>query len=151
MSIAIKSLEPSDRDQWETLFDSYASFYKVTPPENCKERVWEWIFNADESFWCDLAINENGRAFGFVQYQLMHRSLSGGKVCYLSDLYVNPEQRKSGTGRALIDHVIQFAKNNRIENVRWLTQDSNTTAKHLYNTYVAQSEFVLYSVPVDTI
>lgn len=78
----------------------------------------------------------------------MHRSLSGAKVCYLSDLYVIPEQRKSGTGRALIDHVIDFAQRNGIDNVRWLTQDSNVTAKGLYETYVAQSEFVLYSFPV---
>lgn len=148
MNTTIKALDKSDRNQWESVFDQYANFYKVTPPLNCKDQVWDWIFNTEEPFWCDLAISEQGQAIGFVQYQLMHRSLSGAKVCYLSDLYVNPDQRKSGTGRALIDHVMDFAKHNDIENVRWLTQDSNASAKSLYDTYVAQSEFVLYSVPV---
>jgi len=148
VNITIRSLSINERAQWESLFEQYADFYKVTTPPNCKDRVWDWIFDSDESFWCDLALNDQGQAIGFVQYQLMHRSLSGAKVCYLSDLFVNPQQRKSGTGRALIDHVMGFAKQRGIENVRWLTQDSNATAKSLYETYVAQSEFVLYSVPV---
>ncbi len=148
MNKTIRSLNPNERNQWASLFDQYADFYKVTPPSHCKDQVWGWIFDEDEPFWCDLAINEQGQAIGFVQYQLMHRSLSGSKVCYLSDLYVNPAHRKTGTGRALIDHVINFAKNHGIDNVRWLTQNNNSTAKSLYETYVAQSEFVLYSVPV---
>jgi len=148
LTITIKTLDVAERAQWASLFDQYAAFYKVTPPPNSQERVWDWIFDKNEPFWCDLAFNESNQAIGFVQYQLMHRSLSGVKVCYLSDLFVNPDWRKSGTGRALIDHVMTFAKQNNIENVRWLTQDSNATAKSLYDTYVAQSEFVLYSVPV---
>jgi len=148
LNTTIKALDPEERNQWESLFDKYADFYNVTLPPNCKDQVWEWIFNTDEPFWCDLAINEQNQAIGFVQYQLMHRSLSGSKVCYLSDLYVSPEKRGAGTGRALIDHVMDFAKRHGIENVRWLTQDSNATAKSLYETYIAQSEFVLYSVPV---
>ena len=52
---------------------------------------------------------------GFTQYQLMHRSLGGGMVCYLSDLYVEPTIRGSGAGRALIDHVIAFARRPHLE------------------------------------
>jgi len=146
----IRAVEKSDQSAWASLFERYAQFYKVPLSQNSKRQVWEWIFNTDEAFWCDLAINAQGDAVGFVQYQLMHRSLSGSKVCYLSDLFVEPSQRKSGTGRALIDHVMSFATTNKIENVRWLTQESNATAKSLYDTYIAQSEFVLYSVPVST-
>lgn len=149
MTITIKALDTSERNQWESLFDDYANFYKVTLPSNCKEQVWGWIVDSDEPFWCALAIDEQAQVTGFVQYQMMHRSLSGAMVCYLSDLYVRPAQRNAGVGRALIDHVMDFAKHRGIDNVRWLTQNSNTTAKKLYDTYVAQSEFVLYSVPIN--
>jgi len=148
LSTTIRALASDDRHQWEGLFDDYAAFYKVTPPEGFKDRVWDWIFNPGEAFWCDIAIDDHSQTIGFVQYQLMHRSLGGAKVCYLSDLFVDANKRVSGTGRRLIDHVMQFAKTNDINNVRWLTQDSNKTAKQLYDSYVAQSEFVLYSVPV---
>ena len=46
-------------------------------------------------------------------------------VCYLSDLFVQPNVRGSGAGRALIDHVIGFAKGRGLGNYRWLTQDYN--------------------------
>ena len=83
-----------------------------------------------------------------TQYQLMHRSLSGEKVCYLSDLYVIPEVRGSGAGRALIDQVFAFAKSKDISNVRWLTQDYNYNARKLYDSYGRKSDFILYSFPV---
>ena len=84
---------------------------------------------------------------GFVQYQLMHRSLGGSMVCYLSDLFTWPEARGKGTGRALIDHVRAFAKDRGLPSVRWLTQESNATARALYDTYAPRTEFVLYSIP----
>jgi len=51
-------------------------------------------------------------------------------------------------GAALIDHVFQFSRDNNIPNVRWLTQDFNTAARKLYDTYGEKSDFILYSFPV---
>jgi GNAT superfamily N-acetyltransferase len=147
-TILIRPLTPEDRTAWEHLFDLYAEFYKTQVPREAKDQVWAWIFDPEEDFWCDLAFRD-GRAVGLVQYQLMHRSLSGAKVCYLSDLYVDPSLRGGGIGRALIDHVIGFAKARRISNVRWLTQDFNYAGRKLYDSYRPKSDFILYSVPVE--
>jgi ribosomal protein S18 acetylase RimI-like enzyme len=84
---------------------------------------------------------------GFVQYQLMHRSLGGSMVCYLSDLFTTPAARGQGTGRALIDHVLAFARSRGLPNVRWLTAEDNTTARTLYDSYAPRTPFILYSVP----
>lgn len=144
----IRPLEKADRSIWEQFFNEYAQFYKTTVPEGGHQRVWDWIFDENNNFWCDLIVDDNGKPFGFTQYQLMHRSLSGAMVCYLSDLYVRPETRGTGAGRALIDHVIGFAKDRGLSNVRWLTQDFNYVGRRLYDTYAAKSDFILYSVPV---
>lgn len=144
----IVPVESDERAVWEDLYKQYADFYHVDLATGTADAVWGWIHDSNESFWCDLVFNEADEAVGFTQYQLMHRSLGGSKVCYLSDLFVLPTQRKSGYGKALIDHVIANAKQHGIVNVRWLTQDSNTTAKSLYDQYVKQSDFVLYSVPL---
>ncbi len=142
----IRALESTDKTVWKTLLDEYAAFYKTSVPNHAQDTVWSWIFNETEEFWCDLIINDEGAAFGFTQYQLMHRSLAGSKVCYLSDLYVRPEQRNQGAGRALIDHVFSFARENNISNVRWLTQEFNYAGRKLYDTYASKSDFILYSV-----
>lgn len=148
MPLTIRGVRQEDRAEWERLFQAYAAFYKTTVDAAAMERVWGWIFDPANDFWCDLAWTDEGRIAGFTQYQLMHRSLSGAMVCYLSDLYVEPSIRGAGTGRALIDHVIAFAKARGIPNVRWLTQEFNYAGRRLYDSYAPKSDFILYSIPV---
>ena len=152
MTLTIRPLQKDDRQSWEILFQNYAEFYNTAVPENNTingfDEVWSWILDAKEDFWCDVAVNADGNIIGFTQYQLMHRSLGGSKVCYLSDLYVIPEIRGSGAGRALIDHVIEFAKTRELAGVRWLTQEFNYSARQLYDTYNPKTDFILYNVPL---
>ena len=117
-------------------------------PDGGFDAVWGWIYDPYNDFWCDVAKNEDGAIIGFTQYQLMHRSLGGGMVCYLSDLYVDPQVRGSGAGRALIDHVLAFAKARGLAGLRWLTQEFNYPARRLYDTYTPKTDFILYNVPV---
>ena len=149
MNKTVRPLSNGERHIWEKLFQSYAAFYKTSVSADAFDRVWEWIFDKDNDFWCDVVEDSEGTVVGFTQYSLMHRSLSGGMVCYLSDLYVDPNQRGGGFGRAMIDHVIEFARSNQISNVRWLTQEFNYSARQLYDTYQPKSDFVLYAVPVE--
>ena len=146
MPVEIRAVQREDRAAWEELFEGYAAFYKTTTSVGSKAAVWNWIFGP-EDFWSDLAVLD-GQIVGLCQYQLMHRSLSGAKVVYLSDLYVRPEVRGGGVGRAMIDHVIGFARGRGIGNVRWLTQEFNYAGRRLYDSYRPKSDFILYSVPV---
>ncbi len=149
MTVTIRPVAQADRAKWEDLFEAYAQFYKTTIPEGAFDTVWEWIFDPENKFWCDVAQLEDGRVVGFTQYQQMQRSLSGGMVIYLGDLFVEPEVRGTGAGRKLIDHVVDAARGMGISNVRWLTQEFNYTARKLYDTYQPKSDFILYSIPVE--
>jgi ribosomal protein S18 acetylase RimI-like enzyme len=149
MTLRIRPIDQAEKFEWCKLFQSYAGFYNVDLPSQAESQAWAWIHDDDEDFWCDVAVTEQGDFAGFVQYQLMHRSLSGEKVCYLSDLYVDPEVRGGGFGRALIDHVFNVARDKQWSNVRWLTQEGNERARKIYDHYSPRSEFVLYSVPVN--
>ena len=147
-NLTIRSVNASDKIRWTELMKAYANFYEVEVDDTALATTWNWIEDPNNSFWCTLAEQQDGTIVGFTQYQLMHRSLSGAMVCYLSDLYVEPELRGGGVGRALTDHVFDFARNNSIPNVRWLTQDSNAVARKLYDSYGDKSGFILYSFPV---
>ena len=147
-NLTIRSVNASDKIRWTELMKAYANFYEVEVDDTALATTWNWIEDPNNSFWCTLAEQQDGTIVGFTQYQLMHRSLSGAMVCYLSDLYVEPELRGDGVGRALTDHVFDFARNNSIPNVRWLTQDSNAVARKLYDSYGDKSGFILYSFPV---
>lgn len=147
MTVKVRAVTDNDRATWERMFQSYAEFYKTSVPEGGFDTVWGWIFDPANDFWCDVAENDAGEIVGFTQYQLMHRSLGGSMVCYLSDLYVDPAVRGSGIGRALIDHVRAFAKGRGLPGVRWLTQEFNYPARRLYDTYAPKTDFILYNVP----
>ncbi len=148
MSVVIKPIAREDRAAWENLIFSYAEFYKTIIPDGGLDRVWGWIHDENNDFWSDIARDSNGNVVGFVQYSLMHRSLSGEMICYMSDLYVEPKLRGLGTGQALIDHVLAFAKDSDISNVRWLTQENNYAGRQLYDSYTPKSDFVFYSKKV---
>lgn len=148
MSVTIRPVRPSEKARWEELFRAYGRFYKVEVMPEAVEAVWGWIGDEAEPFWCDIAEDGSGKIIGMTQYQLMHRSLGGSMVVYLSDLYVDPELRGGGVGRALIEHVIAFAKARGAPSVRWLTQDFNYKGRMLYDTFAPKSDFILYNVPV---
>lgn len=143
----IRPATPDDRALWQPLFEAYAAFYNTPLTPQTFDTVWGWIHDPENPFWCDLALSTDGRPLGLVQYQLMHRSLGGSMVCYLSDLFTTPDARGQGIGRALIDHVLAFAKQRGLPNVRWLTAEDNTTARQLYDTYRPRTPFILYAIP----
>lgn len=143
----IRPATPDDRALWQPLFEAYAKFYATPLTDRTKDTVWDWIHDPENPFWCDLAFSDGGLPVGFVQYQLMHRSLGGSMVCYLSDLFTTPEARGKGFGRALIDHVLDFARQRGLPNVRWLTAEDNAAARKLYDSYRPRTPFILYSIP----
>lgn len=144
--LTIRPVAEGDREVWQRLFAAYAAFYKLDLAPTAAEAVWGWIHDPANLFWADLALSEAGAAVGLVQYQLMHRSLGGSMTCYLSDLYVAPEARGHGAGRAMIEHVRAFARGRGLPGVRWLTAEGNTTARALYDGFAPRTEFVLYSI-----
>jgi len=67
-----------------------------------------------------------------------------GDVCYLQDLYADPAVRGSGVGRALIEAVYAKADTHGAASVYWLTQEFNTTARHLYDRIAKVTPFIRY-------
>jgi GNAT superfamily N-acetyltransferase len=62
----------------------------------------------------------------------------------LQDLFVAPEARKLGLGRALIEAVYRRARADGASRVHWLTHETNTTARALYDTLADRPGFIQY-------
>jgi GNAT superfamily N-acetyltransferase len=148
MSVTIRPVRPAEKVRWEEMFRAYGKFYKTEVAPAAVEAVWAWIHDPAEPFWCDVALTEDGKLIGMTQYQMMHRSIGGSMIVYLSDLFVEPDLRGGGVGRKLIEHVLAFAKTKGAPNVRWLTQEFNYKGRMLYDTFAPKSDFILYNVPV---
>ena len=94
-----------------------------------------------------LVATLDGALVGFAHYLFTPSSWSANDYCYLEDLYVDPSVRGAGAGRSLIDAVIAAARAKFCERVYWTTQESNTRARVLYDSYMPASDFVQYRLP----
>jgi GNAT superfamily N-acetyltransferase len=70
-------------------------------------------------------------------------------TCYLQDLFVSPDVRGGGHGRALIDAVYAHASAVGCQRVYWQTQQTNTTAQVLYDKVAECSGFIVYRMPIE--
>ena len=93
---------------------------------------------------CFVVEDEQQSMIGFTHF-LYHRSAwSIANNCYLQDLYVLPEYRNLGIARQLIEAVYAEAEKCECAKVYWLTQETNQTARHLYDKIAENSGFIQY-------
>ncbi|OYX22644.1 MAG: hypothetical protein B7Z10_12885 [Rhodobacterales bacterium 32-66-7] len=68
--------------------------------------------------------------------------------CYLEDLFVSPDARGHGLGRALIDDLITLARAKGWARLYWHTNEANTRARALYDQYVQSDGHIRYRLPL---
>lgn len=64
-------------------------------------------------------------------------------------MFVDPDGRGGGVGRALIEHVRVWAERNGSAKVYWLTAESNTTARALYDRVASRTGMIHYQIKID--
>lgn len=149
----IRPVTPEDYDAWLPLWHGYNAFYGRSGPTAVAPEVtaatWQRFFDAYEPVWALIAAeedagNENGKLLGLTHY-LFHRVTNRVEaVCYLEDLFTVEAARGQGVGRALIEAVCDAAKAAGLQRVYWQTQESNATARRLYDVVAERSGFIVY-------
>lgn len=139
----IRLAECGDFEQWLPLWKSYQVFYNTDIAPTVTEQTWARFMEPHEPMHCAVA-EVDGVLIGLVHY-IFHRSCwTQGDYCYLQDLFVKPEIRGKGVGRALIEHVYACAADEKLARVWWLTHESNHQAMHLYDHIADKSGFIQY-------
>jgi len=145
-ALVIRPLEPSDHAEWRRLWTAYLVFYKTTVPEEVYATTWKRLFAKGEFEPKGFIALTDGRAVGLVHY-LYHRTCwTEANNCYLQDLFADPEVRGKGVGAALIEAVRREAANAGVTNVYWMTHETNSTARRLYDRVARLTGFIKYSL-----
>ena len=141
--IEIRPVGKAERAAWEPLWKGYLTFYKATLPPEQNDLTWARLHDPAEPMHL-LGAYVDGKLEGIVHY-LFHRSTwTDGNYCYLQDLFVAEGGRNHGLGRALIDAVYDKAREAGASRVYWLTQESNDTARALYDKVADRPGFIQY-------
>lgn len=142
-TVQIRPVTPQDHDLWLPLWQAYLTFYKTELPASVSAVTWQRLLDPSEPTNAALAWVD-GKAVGMVHF-IYHRSnWSVANACYLQDLLVAPEQRGTGVGRLLIEHVYATAKANGCDKVHWLTHETNATAIQLYERIAERPGFIQF-------
>ena len=99
--LVIRPIGPDERAAWEPLWNGYLTFYESFVAPEVSDVLWQRLHDPAEPMHL-LGAYRGSRLIGIAQY-IFHRSCwTIGDYCYLQDLFVAPEARGSGAGRALI-------------------------------------------------
>ncbi|HEX6502457.1 MAG TPA: GNAT family N-acetyltransferase [Terriglobales bacterium] len=74
----------------------------------------------------------NGRPAGYALFFGFYSTWEGRPGLFLEDLYVRPEFRSRGIGKALLGHVARTAREENCYGVRWEVLDWNQPAIKFY-------------------
>ena len=145
MTATVTSLEPQDRQRWAELWTAYLAFYNTTVPPEQYDSTWTRLH--DGRLHGLAARDAEGRMVGLAHYLFHEHSWSTRPSCYLQDLFVDPEVRGTGAGRALIEAVAQAARAAYSFRFYWSTDTGNAAARQLYDK-VARQKAVRYDFPL---
>jgi GNAT superfamily N-acetyltransferase len=141
--ISIGKLMAADRADWEDLFHRYNAFYERTLPPEAYERAWA-AFQEDSRMHA-LGARLDGQLVGITHF-LTHASTTAADVCYLQDLFTAPQARGKGVAGALIAEATQWARVQGCSRIYWSTQETNATARRLYDRVALNRGFILYQI-----
>lgn len=109
------------------------------------ESIEESIFGSDSTTHAIICLID-GEPVGFAVYFFNYSTWLGKNGLYLEDLYISPEHRKIGVGKALLKHLAQTAVSKGCGRFEWSVLDWNEPAIDFYRSIGAkpQSEWIIY-------
>lgn len=143
-------LRPADRPVWERLYRGYGDFYEVAMPQQKLDRVWDWL--QDGVHGVQAIVVRPGLDLppaGLAHYRPFARPLHGSVGCYLDDLYVEPAARGTGAVDALLAELRSLASRHGWDVVRWITSETNLTARSTYDRLAGRTGYLTYDMPPD--
>ena len=140
----VRPLEARDEAVWRRLWTGYLAFYETEVSEEVYATTFARLLSGADNEYRGLIAEAEGKPIGLVHFLFHRHGWKIENVCYLQDLYADPEVRGTGVGRRLIEAVYAAADDAGCPSVYWMTQEFNTTARTLYDRIGAVTPFVKY-------
>jgi ribosomal protein S18 acetylase RimI-like enzyme len=146
VTIATRLATLDDLDRVATLFDAYRQFYRQ-PADLARARNFiQERLQRQESVLL-VAESAPGGVVGFCQLYPLFCSVRAVRMYVLYDLFVTPEARGTGAGRALMLAAEAHAASSGASRLELSTAKTNTVAQSLYESlgWVRDEAFFVYS------
>ncbi|MEO5707871.1 MAG: GNAT family N-acetyltransferase [Alteraurantiacibacter sp.] len=128
--IQIRRATLEDAQAVSALFDAYRQFYDMPPDASLALRFISERLGHNQS--TIFIAERDDRATGFCQIYPGFCSVFAGPICILSDLFVDPSDRGTGAGKALLEQAETFAARSGALRITLQTARTNALAQALY-------------------
>jgi len=139
----VRDIREADAKDWRRLWSGYNDYYEKAVPPEVTAQTLRRLLDPNAPLIGRIA-EKDDRIAGFSISVLHESSWSSSSVCYLEDLFVDPDVRGAGVGRALIQDLIDLGRARGWSRLYWHTQTNNERARRLYDSFVAADAFVRY-------
>jgi len=130
--IFVRSATENDVPIMFALIKELADYEKLSDQiSTSEEQLKNTLFGVD-SFVEVLIAEFEGKTVGYALFFKNFSTFLGKPGFYLEDLYVKPEMRGKGIGKALLDKIISLAKERNYGRVEWSVLDWNESAIDFY-------------------
>jgi GNAT superfamily N-acetyltransferase len=153
MTLAIRYAEPSDVPVIAELIRALARFERLEHEVTMTESRLEKSLFGPRPYAETLLADEDGQAAGFALFFHNFSTFLARPGIYLEDLFVVPEQRGRGIGRALLERLAQVAVERDCGRLEWAVLDWNRDAIAFYERLGAKpnSEWTVYRLAGDSL
>jgi GNAT superfamily N-acetyltransferase len=147
--VDISPIDASEYSAVLPLIAAYQRFYAVEPDDARNTAFFRRFVDGDNDGELLCAHAEDGSLIGYACLHWRLDSVEAREVVCLHDLYVVPEQRGTGAGRALLEAAAAVARRRGVASLVWSTAPGNVVAQRLYDaTGATRSEWIDYDLPV---
>ena len=119
------------------------------------EQITDHFFGVNPQVYCDV-VEIDGQVVGFAIWFLNYSTWLGVHGIYLEDLFIKPEFRGFGLGKALLQHLARICLERGYGRFQWWVLDWNSPAIEFYRSIgaVAMDEWTTYRItgqPLDAL
>ena len=113
--------------------------------EASRDDLLNTIFAKEPRVFCDL-VEVDGQIAGMAIWFLNYSTWQAKHGIYLEDLYIKPEFRARGYGKALLKHLAQICDKQGYGRLQWWVLDWNSPAIEFYRSFGAEAmdEWTVY-------
>jgi GNAT superfamily N-acetyltransferase len=146
----IRKAEPADVGIILHFIKAIAAYEKLSHEvETTEEKLHQTLF-CKNPYAAVLLCFENDQPVGFALYFYNYSTFRAKPGIYLEDLFVEPQHRGKGYGKALFQELIAMAKHNQLGRVEWSVLDWNKPAIDFYKAMGAKAmdEWTVYRITI---
>jgi GNAT superfamily N-acetyltransferase len=132
MSLTIRRARPKEVPQITSLIRELAAYEKLSHEVEATEAmIAEALFAKEPRLFCEIA-EWNDEVAGFAVWFLNFSTFAGRFGIYLEDLFVRPQFRGNGIGKALLAHLAKTCAENDWARLQWAVLDWNEPSIAFY-------------------